>query len=179
MAIRSKPSAIPPCGGAPARKRLEQEAEPRLRVGVVDAEQREDLRLLRGVADADAPAAELGAVEHHVVRPGPRPPRSRRQMPHVVGLRRGERVVHRGERASLRVALEHREVDHPEKLERPRRDQVSRPRDLLPHAVEGGARHVVRPGDDDREVTVGEPERVGGVRAQELGRRPRAPSRRA
>ena len=63
------PMAMPPCGGAPKRERVEQEAELRLRLVVRDAERAEDLRLHRGIVEADAPAADLEAVEHEVVAP--------------------------------------------------------------------------------------------------------------
>ena len=77
-------------------QRLEQEAEPQLRRGVVDAEQREDARLQRGIADADAAAAELEPVVARTSYASARARSGARlEQRDVVGVRRGERMMHR------------------------------------------------------------------------------------
>ena len=48
-------------------ERVEEEAEPLLRLLVADAEQAEDARLQLGLVDPDRPGAELPPVEHQVV----------------------------------------------------------------------------------------------------------------
>jgi len=64
--MRSRPRAMPRARRA-VLQRLEEEAEPELRVLVADAEQREHPALKRGVVNADAAAANLAAVQHEVV----------------------------------------------------------------------------------------------------------------
>ncbi len=101
---------------------FEQEPEPRLRRGLVDAEQREHAALERRIGDSDASAAQFRAVEHHVVRlsaHASRGPLS--SVAHVVGSRRGERVVHRRQRSGGGIAVEHREVGHPAEMRARRR----------------------------------------------------------
>ena len=62
MAIRSKPSANPPCGGAPAARPSSRKPN-RRRISVSgDAEQPEDRRCSAGIGDADGAAAEFVPV---------------------------------------------------------------------------------------------------------------------
>ena len=93
---------------------LEQEAEPLLRDLLADAEQPEDPALQSGIGDAEASAAQLGAVEHHVVRQRPRPLGSGIEEMQIVGVGRGERVVDRRQRAGRGIPLEEREVHDPD-----------------------------------------------------------------
>ena len=64
--MRSIPSAIPPCGGAPYSRR-DEEPEAVLDLLGAQAEHLEDLALLLGIVDTDRAGAELVAVEHHIV----------------------------------------------------------------------------------------------------------------
>ena len=112
--MRSSPKANPPCGGAPAREPLQQEAEPLLRDLLADAKQPEDPALQSGIGDAKASAAQLGAVEHEIVRQRPRPLGSRIEEMQIVGVGRGERVVDRPQRAGRGVPLEEREIHDPD-----------------------------------------------------------------
>src|ERR1019366_1228460 len=99
---------------APVRRRaraksLEQESEPALLFrGIADAEQREHARLRGGVVRANAAAAELQAIEHEIVRERAPAMRLARMRRHVLGIRRGERMMHSPERARLGIAIEHR-----------------------------------------------------------------------
>ena len=61
------PIAIPPCGGRAVAQRIEQEAEPRLRLLRADPEQLEHALLDVALVDTDRAAADLGAVEDEVV----------------------------------------------------------------------------------------------------------------
>ncbi len=61
------PSAMPPWGGAPSLRSVEQEAELLARLLVLDAECREHAVLHLGVVEADGAAADLEAVQHQVV----------------------------------------------------------------------------------------------------------------
>ena len=67
IASRSSPKAMPPCGGQPKRSASSRKPnfEPRL-LGA-DAEQREHGRLHLLAEDSHRAAADLRAVEHHVV----------------------------------------------------------------------------------------------------------------
>ena len=71
MASRSNPSAMPPCGGAPLRKALKQEAELLLGLFRREAQEREDLGLDHGVVAADRAAAAFLAVDDQVIRLSP------------------------------------------------------------------------------------------------------------
>ena len=68
MTVRSIPSAMPPCGGAPMRERVEQEAELRALLLRAQRERVEDTRLELGLVDPEGAAAELVAVHDEVVR---------------------------------------------------------------------------------------------------------------
>ncbi len=61
---------MPPCGGAPCSKRVEQEAELLLGLLLIDAEHREDPALQVHVVDTQRTAADLVAVDHEVVAVG-------------------------------------------------------------------------------------------------------------
>ena len=58
---------MPPCGGQPNFERIEQEAELLLRLLGLDAEQIEHRRLHLLAVDTHRAAADLRAVQHHVV----------------------------------------------------------------------------------------------------------------
>src|SRR3546814_5129313 len=76
-------------------ERVEQEAELGLGLLRADAQQLEHRALHRRAMDADRAAADLVAVEHHVVATADRGPGIRAQVRLVVDRRRGERVVDR------------------------------------------------------------------------------------
>ena len=95
-------------------ERVEEEAEPQLRVLVADAEQRKIALLKRRVVDTDAAAADLDAVEHDVVRLREHLAGFSSSTVHVLSTRRGERVVHGDPPLLLLVPLEEREVGHPQ-----------------------------------------------------------------
>src|SRR3546814_12395656 len=93
-----------------------QEAELRLGLLRADAQQLEHRALHRRAMDADRAAADLVAVEHHVVATADRGPGIPAQVRLVVDRRRGERVVQRDVAAFLRVPPEHRAVGDPTRL---------------------------------------------------------------
>ena len=118
MTRRSSPSAMPPCGGAPLRRALEQEAELLLGLLGRQAQQREDLRLDRRVVAADRAAAALLAVDDQVVRLGPDLGRVGVEQGQVLEQRHRERVMLGDVAALLGVPGEEREVDDPRVVER-------------------------------------------------------------
>ena len=155
--MRSNPNAMPPCGGAPARSPSRRNPKRRLRGGLVDAEQRENPRLQGRIGDADAAAAKLHAVEHHVVGEGAGLLRRGVEWRDVLGVRRRERVVHRLQRAGVRRSRSNsgKSVTH-RKRSAAGRDEVEPPGDLLANAVERRARTRVGGGDEQHEVALGE-----------------------
>ena len=64
---RSRPMAMPPCGGAPYCSASSRKPNLSLRLLGVDLERAEHLALHLLAVDPDRAAAELDAVEHHVV----------------------------------------------------------------------------------------------------------------
>ncbi|MCU5786542.1 hypothetical protein B27N_01545 [Alcanivorax marinus] len=91
---------------------VQQEAEFLLRFLVADAQGLEHHPLHLRTVDTDRAAAQLGAVEHHIVSPGQRPFRVALQF-FRVALGHGERMVQRVVAAVL--LLEHGEVHHPQR----------------------------------------------------------------
>ena len=65
--MRSRPERDAAVRRRAVLERLEEEAEPRLRLLVADAQPPEHPRLQRRVVDSDAAAADLAAVQHQVV----------------------------------------------------------------------------------------------------------------
>ncbi len=125
-------------------QRPEQEAEFLFGLFAADVEQVEDRRLHVLVVDTNRSAADLRAVQHHVVRArqcvagiGP-------QRLGVIDRRRGERMVQRGPARGLGSPLEHREIHHPE-----RRPAFADQAPVLAQLHAQGAQRVV---DDPRLV---------------------------
>jgi hypothetical protein len=147
-------------------QRVEQEAEPRLRLLLAHAEQLEDLALHLGRVDADGAAADLRAVQHEVVGARAHLPRARE-----VAARGGERVVQRG--PALVGLLEHREVDDPQDVVPALGDEPEAAAELQAQAAERGGRHLLGVGDEQEQVAVGGADRVRGrvelVLGEELG----------
>ena len=145
--IRSMPKRDAAVRRRAVAQRVEQEAEARLRLLLGDAEHVEDLLLDLGAVDTDRPAADLHAVEHHVVA-------ARAHRARVVegAERRGERVVQRVPAALGLVALEHRQVDDPERVVAALGDEVEAPRELQAQLAERGGGDVGLVGDDQQQV---------------------------
>src|SRR4029079_16863572 len=133
-------------------KSLEEEPEPSLCGRVVDAAQAKDACLETRVADTNAPATELRAVENEVISLRARAFGRRIEQRDVRRHRRGERVVYRTERASGLVLFEHREFRYPAEPRLRVRDHVHPPSNVLSDAVQGWVRHTVGPGDQQRQV---------------------------
>jgi len=96
-------------------QRLEEEAEPVLRLLPRDVQQVEDLLLHFGPVDTNAAPADLTAVDHDVVRLRTDVGRVGFQLAQVLGHRRGERMVKRIVAFLVGVPLEQREIHHPQK----------------------------------------------------------------
>ena len=65
--MRSRPSAMPPCGGVPYSSASRKKPNRVARLLVADVQQPEDPALHGRVVDSDAAAADLAAVQHEVV----------------------------------------------------------------------------------------------------------------
>ena len=98
-------------------------AEAALDFGLGQALDLEHARLEFRIVDADAAAAELGAVEHDVVGLRAHLFGIAVEQRHVFGLGRGERVVHADEAAFV-VAFHQRKIDDPRELVDVRRDDA-------------------------------------------------------
>ena len=116
--MRSRPSAMPPCGGVPYSSASTKKPK---RSFASSSEMPSSLkieRLQRLVVDTDAAAADLAAVEHEVVgaRARTSPGRSRADARSLSsGAVNGWCM--NSQRCSSALPLEHREVDDPEELE--------------------------------------------------------------
>ena len=93
---------------------LQEEAELLGRLLRGQPEQFEDLGLHVAAVDADRAAAQLGAIDHEIVRLGQHGAGIAVQPVEVIGARAGEGVVHRVPTLVAVVELEHREVGHPQ-----------------------------------------------------------------
>ena len=113
------PNRDPPVRRRAEAERVEEEAELRPRLLVRDPERAEDLRLHRGVVEADRPAADLEPVQDQVVPVAEDLARVRLEQLHAIVVRAREGVVRRDPRLSLVVVLEERRVHDPEEVELP------------------------------------------------------------
>ena len=143
---------MPPCGGAPLRRALEQEAELLLGLLGRQAQQGEDLGLDHRVVAADRAAAGLLAVDHQVVRLGPDLGRVGVEQRQVLGQRHRERVVLGDVPALLGVPGEEREVDDPGVVERLRVVELQLGGQPDPQVRERLAGHGLGVGDDQDQV---------------------------
>ena len=115
VTMRSRPNAIPPCGGAPycsASSRKPNE----LRFFRTDLQRAEHLALHFLAVDTHRAAADFPAVQHHVVGLREATARIRLEVLEMLVLRAGERVVSRDVACIFVVVFEHREVDDPQRL---------------------------------------------------------------
>ena len=143
---------MPPCGGAPLRRALEQEAELLLGLFGREAQQGEDLRLDDRVVAADRAAAALLAVDDQVVRLGPDLGRVGVEQVQVLEQRHRERVVLGDEPLFLGVPGEEREPDDPRVMERLRVVELELGRQPGPQVRERLAGDRLGVGDDQDQV---------------------------
>ncbi len=95
---------------------VQQEAELGARFFITDLQGAEHLALHFFAVDPHRAATDFPAVEHHVVGLGDALARIGFQVFQVLVLRTRERVVHGHPARVFLVVLEHREVDHPQRL---------------------------------------------------------------
>ncbi len=139
-------------------QRVEQEAE--LGAGLVgaDLERGEHLALHFGAVDAHRAAADLPAVEHHVVGLGDALLGGRVHQFFMAVLRRGEGVMHGGPALVVLVELEHREIDHPEWLPDVLEQAVALAEfavaDLDPQGADGVGHDLGLVGTEEQQVAV-------------------------
>ena len=133
-------------------ERVEHEAELLPRLFQRQADGLEDLFLQFAVVDTQAAAADLDAVQHHIVSDGLDAARVGGEVLHVLVARRGERMVHRLPALFLVAVLEHREVDDPEEAELVRIDQVPAAAHLETQRAEGLRQHQRLVRDDQQQV---------------------------
>src|SRR5450631_204212 len=133
-ARKHREHAVPPERDAAVRRRpegegLEQEAELRLRFFRRQADHVEYPLLHLAAVDTDRAAADLAAVQHDVVGVGDGGTGVGVERISELGLRRSEGVVDGGPAAAV-GRLEHRRVDHPQKLPLRRVNQLAASSDL-------------------------------------------------
>src|SRR5689334_18136499 len=80
--------------------------------------------------------------------------------------------MHRCQRPRLVIALEQRKVGNPQKLSCVLPDQAQAACDILAHAIQCWTCYMIRAGNEEREVTLPQPEPCARVRSEELRRRP-------
>src|ERR1041384_1067721 len=161
IATRSKPTAKPPCGGAPAASACSRKPE-QPKYGALH---------LR-IHDADRTRAQLVAVVDHVVMQRPARKRLAIELGEILGVRRREWVMREHRPPRVRIGLEQWEVHHP--AERMRRggarggagdDKLAAARatggrrrepanDILAHAIEHRRRHVIGPHREQCDIAV-------------------------
>ena len=142
-------------------QRVEQEAELGARFLGVDLERAEHLALHVLAVDPHRAAAELEAVQDDVVGLGDAAPGVGLEPVLVAVLRARERMVHRAPALLALVVLEHREVDHPERLPLALH-QAARLAELAVADLDAqGAEGVV----DDRSLVGAEEDHVAVLRA--------------
>ena len=144
---------MPPCGGAPNFSASSRKPNFRRASSARDAEQPEDRRLQLLAVDTHRAAADLRAVQHHVVGLGHSRPGIGGERRRIIDLGGSERVVHRDPALRVRVPLEHREVDDPQ---RPPalHEELQIVADLQPQRAERIADHLGRVGAEEDEVVV-------------------------
>src|SRR5580704_18934494 len=98
-------------------ERVEQEAEPIDRFLAREPQQFKYLQLQLAAMDTNRTAAEFLAVEHHIVGECARLERRRLEHSKIVGMWRGEWMVHRDHALVLGAVVEQREIDDPQKFE--------------------------------------------------------------
>ncbi len=114
---RSRPSAIPPCGGAPYSSASSRKPKRRLASSSENPSARENLGLHVAAMNTNGARAQLGAVQHQVVRFGAAARRIAGQLLDIFVVHRSERMMRRVPAILFLVPFEHREIDHPERLE--------------------------------------------------------------
>ena len=114
---RSRPSAIPPCGGAPYSSASSRNPKRCLASSSEESERRENLGLHVAAMNTNGAGAQFGAVQHHVVRFGAAARRIAGQLVEIFVVHRSERMVRRVPAVLFLVPFEHREIHHPERLE--------------------------------------------------------------
>ena len=134
-------------------QRVEQEAELGFGLFRADAEQLEHRALHVRAMDADRTAADLVAVEHHVVAARHRGLRIGAQVGDVVHRRRGEGMMQGDVALRFLVPFEHREVGDPQR--RPAvLDQAEVLADLQAQRAHEVADRVVAAGAEEHQVAV-------------------------
>src|SRR5580658_5897539 len=98
-------------------ERVEQEAEAIDRLLAREPQQFKYLQLQLAAMDTNRASAEFLAVEHHIVGECARLERRRLEHREIVGMGRGEWMVHRDHALVLSAVVEEREIDDPEKFE--------------------------------------------------------------
>ena len=169
--MRSQPNAMPPCGGAPYLNASSRKPNFSRASLLGDAHHLEDALLDVLAVDTDRPATDLVAVADDVVGVGQRRAGVGVERVEALGLRRGERVVHRGPgtAAHRHVAgcrgvtrgLEHRGVDDPDEAPGGLVDQPAAATDLEPGGAEQRPRALHRAGREE--------DAVAGLRADVVG----------
>src|SRR5215467_1687110 len=70
ITIRSRPSAMPPCGGAPYSSASSRKPKRRFGFLLAETESGEDLRLHVTAVNTDRTRGQLHAIQHQVIRLG-------------------------------------------------------------------------------------------------------------
>src|SRR5258708_3954805 len=108
-------------------------------------------------------STHLLPVEHHVISQRARFERFRVQQCKVVGIGRGEWMVHRDQPLLLVAIIEQWEVDHPQELERALVAQIELRAELQTHVAEQRTYFAARPRDHQQRIANPETARFDGA----------------
>ena len=114
---RSKPNAIPPCGGAPSRNARSKWPNCDSRASAADPKRFEHFFLQLRFVDSHAAAADFNAVQHNVVSLGANLGKFLRlKQRHVLGFRSSEWMMHRVPFVFVRTPFEKRKICDPKEI---------------------------------------------------------------
>ena len=136
-----------------------------------DAEHPEHLRLEILFMDPDRSAAELVAVQHHVISDGTNiRVIALFQQPDIIRMRAGERMVDGNPMAALLIVCEQREIDDPEEIEFVRVVvELLHHRAFRAHAAEDGGNAFAGTGGEEHNISLLKVHFRGHVRLLLLG----------
>ena len=147
-----EPEGHAPVGRRPEFQGLQEKAEFFVRFRCGDFEGLKNRLLDIPAVDPDAAPADLGAVEHQVVSPGPDLPRVGGQQGDVFLLGRGKGVVHGGKAVRLGVILQQGKVGDPGQAPGVLGNQPFPFGQIEPDLPHGGAGHGGDIGNKEKQV---------------------------
>ncbi len=173
IAIRSKPNAMPPCGGAPARSASSRNPKRSSAVSASMPSRMNTRRCSAGSLMRMLPppsSVPFSTTSYASARTLAGRESSRRE---IVRMRRREWMMHRPSASGLRLAREQWKISHPQENARVLRHERQPLRHILTHAIQRWIRHVIGPGDQQTQLALRRLQALHAGFAQEFRRRVR------